>query len=859
MFKNYLAYKVLFAFALSLIFHFLPAQTQVSNLKPVAQLVLEAEKKAQPLIISNLFGANQEAINTRSFGTELTAFDIVTLDSKILNQVYQERPEFIELNVPYQNETITLKMVKVDITAEGFYVTQSNTKEPFPYQEGAYYRGVIGQDFGSTVAISIFKDEIYGMFTSAELGNVAFNRLDQSNDYLLYSDRNMETINPASCAAEEPEGYAEEVAEALAQPVNRDVRCVKVYIECDYELQVNKGGTANTVNYISAVFNNIATLYQNEQIVTQISQVYVWTTPDNYSTTSSVTALNQFRNARPNFNGDIAHLAALGGNNLGGVAWLDVLCTTYDYAFSNIHANYNNVPVYSWTVEVMTHEMGHNLGSPHTQSCSWPGGALDNCYPTEGGCPPGPPPTNGGTIMSYCHLTSYGINFNNGFGSLPGDLIRSRVGSASCLGLCSDGNSCQAPNAPIVSNITTNSALVSWGAVTGTIGYIVQYRVLNTSWITLAQQTSTSINLNGLVAGTTYEVHVQSVCSSGNSSWSTTTVFTTTGGSSCNTPTGLTVSNITSSSAIARWTAVSGALSYNLQYKQNSSSTWSNFNTSATTITFGGLAANTTYNLRVQTVCSGGNSNFSPIVNFTTTGGSRYYCTSSGNNSNNLWIDLVTLGTINNVTGSNGGYGDFTSLSTNLIKGRNASMNLSAGKTNAQDRLYFRVYIDFNGDGDFNDSGETVASFNSTSSGVINRLFTVPSNAATGATRMRVSVRYGGYPSSCGTFSNGEVEDYTVIIVNALKGQQAIVEKEQFEVSPNPVSDFLSIDLNAVSSKQASLVLYDANGKQVMAESWNITEGNNQKTIDLSQLPAGLYVVGCQSNEGTIVKKIIKL
>ena len=92
----------------------------------------------------------------------------------------------------------------------------------------------------------------------------------------------------------------------------------------------------------------------------------------------------------------------------------------------------SNLPTYSWNVEVITHELGHNFGSPHTQSCSWPGGALDNCYATEEGCPPGPAPTNGGTIMSYCHLTLTGINFANGFGIYPGNLIRSRT--QECLG-----------------------------------------------------------------------------------------------------------------------------------------------------------------------------------------------------------------------------------------------------------------------------------------------------------------------------------------------------------------------------------------------------------------------------------------
>src|SRR5690606_22479353 len=142
--------------------------------------------------------------------------------------------------------------------------------------------------------------------------------------------------------------------------------------------------------WITAVYNNVATLYANESINTAISEVFVWTSNDSYSKTNANTALTQFRNLRTSFNGDLAHLAALGGNNLGGIAWVNAMCTTYKYPYSNIASTYSNVPSYSWTVMVMTHEMGHNLGSNHTQWCGWSGGALDNCYTTEGGCSPGP-------------------------------------------------------------------------------------------------------------------------------------------------------------------------------------------------------------------------------------------------------------------------------------------------------------------------------------------------------------------------------------------------------------------------------------------------------------------------------------
>lgn len=493
------------------------------------------------------------------------------------------------------------------------------------------------------------------MISTEELGNITFNKMEDADRYLIYSDRDLLVKNPNFCNTEEPENYAEQVRQYMNNSIEvRDGKCVKVYIECDYALYQNKGSVTNVNNWISAVYNNVATLYANEQISTQISSTFVWTSSDPYSKTNSYTALTQFRNNRPSFNGDLAHLAALGGQNIGGVAWVDALCTSYKYAYSNIQATYQTVPTYSWTVEVMTHEMGHNLGSPHTQSCSWPGGALDNCYTTEGGCPPGPPPTNGGTIMSYCHLTSYGINFNNGFGTLPGNLVRSRVNAASCLGTCSGGGTCNAPSGLVVTNITNTSAVVSWNTVSGATAYQLQYRATGGSWTVLSQQTTTSVTLTGLAGSTTYETQVRSICSGGNSAYSAIVTFTTSGGSGCSVPTGLAATNITNTSATISWNSVSGAVNYTLRYKLTSSGTWNTYTTSSTIVNMTNMTPGTSYDVGVRTNCSNGSSNYSATVTFTTTGGGASYCTSKGNTSSYEWIDLVKLGSINNVTGSMG-------------------------------------------------------------------------------------------------------------------------------------------------------------------------------------------------------------
>jgi len=123
----------------------------------------------------------------------------------------------------------------------------------------------------------------------------------------------------------------------------------------------------------------------------------------------------------------------------GGIAWLNVLCATNNggafgpYAVSGaMSSNVVPFPIFSWNVMVVAHELGHNVGSPHTHDCSWNGNGtqVDDCGPVAGydtSCyDPNDPilPSNGGTIMSYCHLVSgVGINFNNGFGPEAGGLL----------------------------------------------------------------------------------------------------------------------------------------------------------------------------------------------------------------------------------------------------------------------------------------------------------------------------------------------------------------------------------------------------------------------------------------------------
>ncbi|HKQ78271.1 MAG TPA: M12 family metallo-peptidase [Blastocatellia bacterium] len=345
-----------------------------------------------------------------------------------------------------KGDSVELELTRVNIFAEGFTViTSSSNGQPVDYEKSTHYRGTVKGAPGSLAAISVLSDEVVGLYSTPEQGNFVLGRLggdNPNNTHILYSQADMKMQNPQVCETKD-DGAIIPPEDLLDQGANLAGGCVRIYVEADNDLFQNKGSVTNTVNYLTAVFNQSATLYANDGITVSLSQVFVWDTTSPYTSSSSGTLLSQFQSFRNSFNGDLAHLVALRGG--GGIAaGFNAFCNTSTDArqcFSGINATFSNVPTYSWTVEVFTHEMGHLMGSRHTQACVWNGNntAIDGCAAVEGGCARPGIPTNGGTIMSYCHLTSAGINFTLGFGPQPGALIRNRVTAAPCIAGCGGG------------------------------------------------------------------------------------------------------------------------------------------------------------------------------------------------------------------------------------------------------------------------------------------------------------------------------------------------------------------------------------------------------------------------------------
>ncbi|MEO1259829.1 MAG: GEVED domain-containing protein [Bacteroidota bacterium] len=653
------------------------------------------------------------SVAKKDFQPTVSKATFLQIDEAKLAAAFNHPPREFIFEIPQQNgKSLKVLLQKQDILAPDFSVTDQDGKVQ-PFTPGDYYTGYVlnrqSRDETSMAALSIVEGEVMAMLSVQDknyvLGAVKDGVHKKSADYVLYDDADLKLINGITCETDckkHHHGSSEHGIHATEKAMGNNI--VRVQFEADHQMFQDFGSSIPAVsNYITGLFNMVATIYDQEDIITQISRIVVWNIPDPYNIvagTSSGDVLNAFR-ARKNLmgiTGDLGHLLSTKSLGHGGIAWVDVLChpeTGLRTAYSNISSAFNNFPLYSWTIDVVTHEMGHNLGSWHTHDCVWgPANdqALDNCAAPTGGCAPGPAPANGGTIMSYCHLTAAGKNFNLGFGNEPGDLIRSKVNGAACLSKafldCANAT-------PINCGDSVNGTTIGGTNHADTYGcvgynesgpekvYVLQTTEPGTITATLSNETA---NLDLIILD---------ACSESNCL-----------------DQGLSSVTVANASAGMYYIVVDG---------------------------YNGAQGNFTLTVN----CSG-------------------YCFTTGQ-TNYEFIQRVEVGGLDNDSGNNYGYGDFTNIGTQLHRGGTASVRLTPGFINNSYSEAWRIWIDTNQDEDFDDAGELVFA-GGPSTAAVSGTMNIPSSALLGKTRMRVAMRFFTAPDDCGTFS-GEVEDYTVEIL----------------------------------------------------------------------------------------------
>ena len=391
---------------------------------------------------ASIFSVNES--RSATIPSELSNFELIKVDKKVMDNIMLSTDDFYEVSIPvFGRSNLQLELVEVNILSNDGYVISKPANEQMKVNHGKHFRGIVKGNQKSVVALSIFQDEVMGFISEPGHSNMVIGMLADRSSHIIYEDNDLREKFGFECATPDTDiQYTIEELKGIDD--SRALSdCVRIYLEVDNDIYIDKGSNITSVtNFITGLFNQVATMYANEQINVVLSPLVIWTQPSPYNSTSSSGMLNAFLANTGAFDGDLAQLLSYKAS--GGIAYVDQLCSSnpdFSKSFSSINSTYQNVPVYSWSVMVITHEFGHLFGSSHTHACAWNGNntAIDGCYTTEGSCPQPGIPSGGGTVMSYCHLTSAGINLNLGFGPQPGNLIRSRVTNASCTQPCGGG------------------------------------------------------------------------------------------------------------------------------------------------------------------------------------------------------------------------------------------------------------------------------------------------------------------------------------------------------------------------------------------------------------------------------------
>jgi len=212
------------------------------------------------------------------------------------------------------------------------------------------------------------------------------------------------------------------------------------------------------------------------------------------------------------------------------------------------------------------------------------------------------------------------------------------------------------------------------------------------------------------------------------------------------------------------------------------------------------------------------------------------YCTPSYTNGCSAGdeIDDFILNTINHMNSgcSTGGYGDFTSMSTDLAQDSMYVLQISTNYSNQK----LTIWIDFNDDASFDASEQVVTNFSlGTASTLYSTFATIPANANPGSHRMRARISWSTLCSDpCDNYQYGEAHDYMVNILPDLSTPVVV----------------LGPDINICDGNVANINANVQNGTPPFSYNWST--GGNSSSISVSPSTQTTYSLTVTDAAGEI-------
>ncbi len=355
-------------------------------------LHISSELKAQTA--TDLF-KQDTSLSRRSILDNPTGGNVLILDKETVEELIATKPNDLIINLPDEiGEILPLILKRRTLFTPDFRaVDHQNPVGSIPLLD-LHYMGYVENQSGSKVSLSITEDEVSGLI-QLTTKTIAIRGLKEENEHVVYNYKKHPKAPELDCSS------TDTLPSYEPKKVNRTIEdqapvCVSVRVEVDQDF----------VGDPAALMNQVAMIYEAINVNIKVAEIYYWTTPSPYigSTREIIGKLQESVGRYSDPSGDVTLLLSGKGNG-GRASSVGLLCEANAVCYSG-----QNDDVYT-----AAHELGHLLAAHHTHACKWNGNntSLDGCgfNAGYGGCA-GEDPALGGTLMSYCHIRSVGINMS---------------------------------------------------------------------------------------------------------------------------------------------------------------------------------------------------------------------------------------------------------------------------------------------------------------------------------------------------------------------------------------------------------------------------------------------------------------
>ena len=410
--------------------------------------------------------------------------------------------------------------------------------------------------------------------------------------------------------------------------------------------------------------------------------------------------------------------------------------------------------------------------------------------------------------------------------------------------LCTD---CPAPFAFEWEQASPDSVWISWSETTDFSQVNFRWREAGQGW-NIELDVESPFLLTGLKSCSEYNFALRSNCYGGTfSTWSMAQTFET--GNCCEAPVYIWYDSLSTNSVTLHWEQNASAQEYKVEWRTGLGA-WEELYTLNNSAGLKSLDSCTLYECRIQMKCDSGWTIYSKPYFIQTTGCGACldvsYCEATSENGWGEWIQTVKIGNwVHHTAAGSGGYQDFSGTGDTILQlhaGQEYPVSIEPGFMGLALKQFFRIYIDYNGDGVFSNPEELAFDPGFTHNGEVSGTLITPDTFTEGITRMRVILKYEGpfeeAPLPCEEFKFGEVEDYCVRLGGPIVNVELPQSSSDLRLFPNPAGNWINVVLQS-GETPVRWKLHDMTGGLVAGGAFNKT----QEQLYVGNLSVGVYVL----------------